>query len=236
MADFALWATAAESGYTDDVGSFLRAYMGNRTDANDLALTASPIVGPIIALLETREQWTGIASDLLAELNAIVSEDVKHQRDWPKSPQGIGGALKRLAPNLRSTGINISNGTGRSRCVITIEKTGNGLSQMDHSSQKAIANESDENARNNQDSWNCDLSRALTPENSRLGRYGDNGDGCDKSGREFSGVPHIIEDHDSHLNEEHNDELEELAARLEYQENLPRDEAELRARELYDYA
>ncbi len=42
MADFALWATAAERGLGWPEGTFLKAYTGNRASANSLALDASP--------------------------------------------------------------------------------------------------------------------------------------------------------------------------------------------------
>jgi hypothetical protein len=43
MADFAQWAVAAEPALGLKEGEFMRAYVGNRESANDLALEASPL-------------------------------------------------------------------------------------------------------------------------------------------------------------------------------------------------
>lgn len=113
MADFASWSIAAESSLGLKQGEFIAVYTGNRAISNELALEASPVAAALVAFVEHEKQWIGTASELLESLNAKVSEAIKLQEGWPKSGQGLSGALKRLAPNLRAIGINYTR-PGRS--------------------------------------------------------------------------------------------------------------------------
>src|SRR5439155_18270460 len=65
MADFALWATAAETAFGWPVGIFIGAYQGNRDSANDLAIEASVVAGPLLELLESGGGWAGSSGELL---------------------------------------------------------------------------------------------------------------------------------------------------------------------------
>jgi hypothetical protein len=110
MADFALWATAAESSLGIENGSFMSAYHGNRLAANDVAMDSSPIAGAILDLMRRRNSWTGTATELLQSLGVRL-----------KSPIALSRALRRLAPNLRVAGIEIGfdrdPGSSRQRIV-----------------------------------------------------------------------------------------------------------------------
>lgn len=105
MADFALWATAAESGFGWESGTFMKAYSGNRREANDLALETDPVAGAVFKLMAGRDEWSGGATELWKALGEEVDEDVKHTKAWPAAPQTLTGRLKRLAPALRKAGI-----------------------------------------------------------------------------------------------------------------------------------
>lgn len=104
MADFALWATAAETSFGWPRGAFLAAYQSNRQSANDVALEASSVARPLLDLLDERGSWSGTASELLSTLEDRVTDQIKRQTVWPKSARSISGHLKRLAPNLRASG------------------------------------------------------------------------------------------------------------------------------------
>jgi hypothetical protein len=122
MADFAEWATAAEPALGWAAGSFLRAYAGNREEANDLALDASPVVPPLRQFIEAkRGAWEGSASDLLKELTALVEEAVARSKEWPKKANVLSGKLKRLAPNLWAAGYAVEwerkPGGGRAKVI-----------------------------------------------------------------------------------------------------------------------
>lgn len=113
MADFATWVTAAEPalGWTD--GAFLEAYAENRATAHELALDGSAVAGGIRELLpESGGSWEGTAAELLEALAVTVGRDdverLQKRKEWPASPRGLAGDLRRLAPNLRAVGIEVS--------------------------------------------------------------------------------------------------------------------------------
>jgi hypothetical protein len=111
MADFATWITAAESGLGWTAGHFLRAYTRSRGDANVLAVDAS-VIGPVLlecvaAACFTAAQWEGTAADLLEYLIAVAGDALPKSREWPKTPRALSGELRRLAPALRATGMEV---------------------------------------------------------------------------------------------------------------------------------
>jgi hypothetical protein len=109
MADFATWATACEPSLGWEEGSFLRAYRSNVKDANELALGESVIVSPLRKLLEHQrgQEWQGTATELLDALKGVVDDKTAESKEWPKLPNALSNRLRRLAPNLRRTGISI---------------------------------------------------------------------------------------------------------------------------------
>ena len=125
MGDFAEWVSAAEEALPWEPGAFVEAYAGNRRDAQEIALDVDPVAVAVRDLIRTREEWTGSASQLLAELGGRVSEDAKHSKAWPSSPQSLSNRLKRLAPALRAAGIEYGEErTGHSGTrTKTIKKT-----------------------------------------------------------------------------------------------------------------
>ena len=116
MADFALWATAAETGVGLQPGAFMEAYSGNRAAGNELALESSPIGKAVLDFMASHSYWTGTAGDLFEELDHQAEDRVKRQRGWPQSGRTLSGILKRLAPNLRAVGVDVEFGsTGRGK-------------------------------------------------------------------------------------------------------------------------
>jgi hypothetical protein len=105
MADFAVWATAAEGSLGWEPGDFIKAYAGNRDEANETALEADPVAGAIRDFLKDKNEWSGTATELWKELGDLVDEDVKHSKAWPGAPNSLSNRLKRLAPSLRRVGI-----------------------------------------------------------------------------------------------------------------------------------
>jgi hypothetical protein len=112
MADFAEWATAGGRALGWEDGHFSNAYQGNRRDANELALDASPLVSPLWKLVE-QGPFCGTASDLLARLTGLVNDAVAKAREWPKRPHVLSGKLRRLAPNLRQAGMRVEFDRGQ---------------------------------------------------------------------------------------------------------------------------
>jgi len=119
MADFALWATAAETAFGWDRGTFLTAYQGNRQSANEVALEASSVARPLLDLLDEQGAWSGTSSELLTALEGRVIDQIKRQNVWPKNARSMSGHLKRLAPNLRAGGWQVTfHREARQRLVI----------------------------------------------------------------------------------------------------------------------
>jgi hypothetical protein len=106
MADFAELATAAEPVLGWAPGTFMAAYSGNREDATTLTLDANPVVPPLRALA-AEGGFEGTPTKLLQALRDRVDESVTRQPDWPKTANTLSGLLRRLAPNLRATGVEV---------------------------------------------------------------------------------------------------------------------------------
>ena len=126
MADFALWATAAEPGLGLRPGEFLAAYRENRETANEAALESSPVARYVLQVAEEGD-WHGTPSELLEHIETLASDGDKRGKTWPKRANGLSGILKRLAPNLREAGVGVefgSEGRGRrKRRTIAIRKS-----------------------------------------------------------------------------------------------------------------
>lgn len=134
MADFALWAVAAEESLGLESGAFISAFMGNRECANELALEASPIASALIEFMQDRGSWNGKSSSLLEDLNQRASDELKKQQGWPKRANSLSGSIKRIAPNLRAVGIESKMGRTKTGSFITLEYKGKTLSPSSPSS------------------------------------------------------------------------------------------------------
>lgn len=140
LADFATWVTAAEPSLGWDHGTFLKAFLVNRHQANAVALEASLLAGPILKLVESGV-WSGTAEQLLRRLNSMAEDDTKRHRDWPQSARAMSGALKRLSPCLLPIGVRISferaNTRDRTRLITIVRSVPSGSSAP---SSAAVAN------------------------------------------------------------------------------------------------
>ncbi|MGD0020091.1 MAG: bifunctional DNA primase/polymerase [Candidatus Limnocylindrales bacterium] len=106
MADFARWVVAAEPALGWPTGSFLKAYTGNRDAIHEIALDAAVIVPPMRTMLESGE-FVGTATELLDRLAGIVGESATRRKGWPGNATSLSRELARIAPNLRSVGIEV---------------------------------------------------------------------------------------------------------------------------------
>jgi hypothetical protein len=91
----------------------MRAYGEARSDAVGQALEGDPVAEAVLAFMAERSQWLGTASDLLSKIAPKASEDVRRTKAWPKTPQHLSNRLKRLAPPLRSVGLEYTPDAGR---------------------------------------------------------------------------------------------------------------------------
>jgi hypothetical protein len=123
MADFATWATACEEGLRMGSGEFLRLYEANCIEGRDLALESSALYEPLRRL--SLVGFQGTTAELLDRLNSIASERSRRSMRWPKAPNALSSSLRRLASNLRSTGIDLqfTRADDQGRRMISVHTT-----------------------------------------------------------------------------------------------------------------
>ena len=105
LADFALWVSACEEALGMQPGEAMAAWRANCVEARDLALEASPLYEPLAEL--AREGFTGTVAELRGRLDSMVSEAMRRSVRWPKAPNVLSNALRRMATNLRAAGIEL---------------------------------------------------------------------------------------------------------------------------------
>ena len=117
MADFALWATAAEKSLGWSQKSFIKAYEENRQESFEVGLMASPLYKPLCIAIDAKG-FDGTASQLLPLLQTVVNlMDKDQDRRFLKTPSRLSGELRKIAPGLRQIGWTVNFGRGRSRLI-----------------------------------------------------------------------------------------------------------------------
>ncbi|MCA1837616.1 MAG: hypothetical protein LC674_02210, partial [Actinobacteria bacterium] len=61
----------------------MKAYAGNRKEANDLALESDPVADAVLKLMKGEDEWVGNATELWKALGEEVDEEVKKTKAWP---------------------------------------------------------------------------------------------------------------------------------------------------------
>ena len=107
MADFAKWIVACEGGLPWKAGTFMRAYDENRAKALETILESDAVATAIRNLLTRQRNWEGTAGDLLKARKRSGGGGDAKAKDWPKTPRGMSGALRRAAPGLRKLGYTV---------------------------------------------------------------------------------------------------------------------------------
>jgi len=125
LADFALWVSGCEEALGMQQGEAMAACRANSVEARDLALEASPLYEPLAAL--ARDGFTGTVAELRARLDSMVSEAMRRSVRWPKAPNVLGNALRRMATNLRAAGIELwfSRSDHSGRRIVSIRSAAN---------------------------------------------------------------------------------------------------------------
>jgi hypothetical protein len=109
MADFGRVLAALDAA-DGDGGISLGIYMGQGKRIAGDVLDADAVANALIAMIESEQEWSGTAGDLLVRLTPE-----RPPTGWPKSPRGMAGHLKRLLPALRATGIEVEYDRSTSR-------------------------------------------------------------------------------------------------------------------------
>ncbi len=142
MADFAFFILACEKRLTKRPGAFLEAYNNNRAQSVSIELEAAPVAKLLELFMAQQTFWYGITAELYPELKKLADEDTLHSKSWPANTRVLGGVLKRLAPSLRTTGIDIHQKRTGKGAYITITRR--------EECSKDVAN-SDQNVANSPD-------------------------------------------------------------------------------------
>lgn len=140
MADFEKFGVAAEASIGLPLGTFRQAYSANRRDAVEIALESSVTATLVLAFMNDRERWTGMATNLLGEMAEFAEQNpgLRIRRDdLPKGANVLSGELKKVSPTLRSNGIEFKRAKSGSRTII-LQKTRKSSSESFQSSEAAI--------------------------------------------------------------------------------------------------
>lgn len=176
MADFCLFVSRGEKGLGLRSKAFLTAYESNRRDVNEVAVDLSPVAQSLKKFLEGKAEWSGTAAELLQELATGTSDDVRRSREWPKTPRGLSGAVRRIIPNLRGVGVNVrvdsrEPGTGRRLIKIKCAERPSQPSQSPYTvTDELIENEPDRPSRDGCDGRD---GRDATPTSVTVNRKGE---------------------------------------------------------------
>ncbi len=100
MVDAARFVSAAEPILGWEEGAFARDLAEMRAGSRESVVEASPLTAPLVALTNAGG-WEGTAEELLTALELRVDERSRNRPDWPRTPRGLSGQLRRLAPELR---------------------------------------------------------------------------------------------------------------------------------------
>lgn len=121
MADFALFATAAEEAMGLMPGDWMRFYRQNMAATNQALIDDNPLVGLIRECLTNKPEQMQ-CGQWLKLLGSHAKHDPTLQKAIPSNPRGLRGELKRLAPVMRRAGIEIDFDTysNNHRSIIAI--------------------------------------------------------------------------------------------------------------------
>jgi hypothetical protein len=142
MADFAQWVAACE-GALWEPGTFADLYDANRDTGEIEVLNADPLgvaVQQFMAWASETEKsaaykekrpvrgrgsWMGTAAMLLGELNMLVDDAIRYDKQlWPKSAAVLGGRLRRIVHGLARVGIELTVDRNHNGREITLRQTG----------------------------------------------------------------------------------------------------------------
>jgi hypothetical protein len=104
MADFAQIGEAIAREMGHPRGHFLDLYAAHRRLSIQRTIDASPVAAAIVRMVESGGTFNGTVGELLEVLNRN-RPDHEATDYWPKSPRGLGDALRRYSPALAQIGI-----------------------------------------------------------------------------------------------------------------------------------
>ncbi|KAF1691850.1 hypothetical protein [Pseudoxanthomonas koreensis] len=144
MADFAVWSAAGMPalGFTAD--EFLNAYSNNLDEGLGAGVDGSPMGRVLLSFIRARAEWSGTAAELLSALAGVAEESTVRSQGWPRSPRGLSGAIRRLAPALRLQGIEITTDRNATARNLRLCSTGKQPSQPSQPSFRRESNDAND--------------------------------------------------------------------------------------------
>ncbi|MGZ8158850.1 MAG: hypothetical protein ACXWT1_05175 [Methylobacter sp.] len=128
MADFTRLGEAMVQVLGHQPGVFDALYKSNRAVSIGLALEASPVA---IAVRDMVDEYSGLSPVVFTgTMKNLLEKMNKYKQDpqfWPKSPRGLGDALRRQDPAFKTLGIDIEiSKPGRQGVIVKIRKREHG--------------------------------------------------------------------------------------------------------------
>ncbi len=106
MADFCRWGYAIAEALGYEGAQFVEEYKENSCIQNEEAINADSVAFLMVEFMRIHPQWTGRASALLKELNALAgSFGINVANNIPRSPCHLSRRLKAVKSNLEEVGI-----------------------------------------------------------------------------------------------------------------------------------
>jgi len=128
LADFARWVIAAEPALGEP-GVFALAYEASQAKGRAIALDSTPITEPIRFLVDQQDGMEGTAAEWLEAVRRLLENEPVLLRGLPKTPRGMGDAMRRIKPDLEAEGYVIDferEAGGTRRRLIRIWPRGRG--------------------------------------------------------------------------------------------------------------
>jgi hypothetical protein len=125
MADFARWGLAVTRALGRPDYEFLGALADNTRFQTTEALGASPVAQALIRFMEDRDQWEGLAGELLQALNTVAAQEHLDTRSsaWPKDTRWLWRRIQEVRPNLAAAGLRADHETRRDRAHLRITRS-----------------------------------------------------------------------------------------------------------------
>ena len=108
MADFVIWAECGIRAMGFPAMSFFEAYTQAKHDETVDVAKETLLINAIQGLMAMRTEWIGTTSDLLNDLDQMVTDGQRKSKAFPKDARRLGRLLKELEPTLREMKIEIT--------------------------------------------------------------------------------------------------------------------------------
>ncbi len=126
LADWGEYAAAAYEALGWGAESFLEDWDRVVSVQNQGTLDGSPVAQAVLAFMEHRREYTGLASDVHAKLQEQAEKlniNTDREKSWPKTPAWLSRRLREVAPLLAAMGIEAANSSnGKNGTQIILKK------------------------------------------------------------------------------------------------------------------